>query len=308
MEATNGTEPRKEHPFSTLRAIGSQRKGGGARASGVSWALGMALAAGCVHPELHGVGRNAPGQHVVRASQYAFTTDFELDAEDGMVRELVDLRDDVTSELRLPPGTSIVRVIVFESQQRYDEFLRRNYPDLPTRRAFFIKQSGDQLTVFACRGDRLREDLRHEATHALLHSVLPKVPLWLDEGLAEYFAAGVKANGFVPKHVERLAQEPDLQGNRWDLARLERMTDLWQMGPDDYRESWLWVHFCLHQSPETKEVLLHYLADLRAGKDGSLRDRLQAVLPHPEPLLSRHLANLADSIATSPSADPTASP
>lgn len=287
-----------------LRGLGLRPSEGSARVSQgtarrrrVRWTAGVAtLLLGCVHPELHGVGKNAPGQHVVRASQYAFTTDFELNPNDGMVRDLVELRDDLSATLRLPAGTAIVRVIVFESQQRYDEFLKRNYPSLPSRRAFFIKQSGDQLTVFACRGERLREDLRHEATHALLHGVLPSVPLWLDEGLAEYFAAGAKENGIAPRHVQRLALEFDPSGGRWDLARLERMTDLWQMGPDDYRESWLWVHFCLHHSPDTREVLLTHLAELRAGREDSLLVRLRRILPHPEPLLSGHLAGLANAI------------
>ena len=44
-----------------------------------------------------------------------------------------------------------------------------------------------ELVVYAQGGDRLADDLRHEMTHAYLHSVVPDVPLWLDEGLAKYF-------------------------------------------------------------------------------------------------------------------------
>ena len=39
----------------------------------------------------------------------------------------------------------------------------------------------------AYRNPEFGNDLRHECTHALLHAVLPAVPLWLDEGLAKYF-------------------------------------------------------------------------------------------------------------------------
>ena len=41
--------------------------------------------------------------------------------------------------------------------------------------------------MFAQVGPDFEIDLRHEATHALLHGSLPMVPLWLDEGLAKYF-------------------------------------------------------------------------------------------------------------------------
>ena len=41
--------------------------------------------------------------------------------------------------------------------------------------------------VFAYKSKALPVDVRHEGTHGLLHAALPMVPLWLDEGLAEYF-------------------------------------------------------------------------------------------------------------------------
>ena len=44
------------------------------------------------------------------------------------------------------------------------------------------------LTMFQNERE-LAVDLRHETTHAVLHGLLPMVPLWLDEGLAEYFEA-----------------------------------------------------------------------------------------------------------------------
>ena len=44
-----------------------------------------------------------------------------------------------------------------------------------------------RAAVYAYRHPELPIDLRHECTHALLHANLPMVPLWLDEGLAEYF-------------------------------------------------------------------------------------------------------------------------
>ena len=43
--------------------------------------------------------------------------------------------------------------------------------------------------------ERGRETLRHELAHALLHAQLPRVPRWLNEGMAEYLSiGGVDAN------------------------------------------------------------------------------------------------------------------
>ena len=44
-----------------------------------------------------------------------------------------------------------------------------------------------RLAVYAQWGDRMAEDLRHEVTHGYLHSVVPDVPQWLDEGIAKFY-------------------------------------------------------------------------------------------------------------------------
>ena len=48
----------------------------------------------------------------------------------------------------------------------------------------------------------------------------------------------------------------------------------------DYREAWAWVHYMLHSSPETRQVLLNYLHELRTNpKPGPLHERLLADTP-----------------------------
>ena len=111
-------------------------------------------------------------------------------------------------------------------------------------------------------GDRLEEDLRHESTHALLHASVAELPLWLDEGLAEYFEGQEVLDGLNPEHLARL---PDDLASDWmpDLGRLEHLDDVRQMTPRDYRESWAWVHYLLHSTSENKAALLTYLYDIR---------------------------------------------
>ena len=73
-------------------------------------------------------------------------------------------------------------------------FFRDRYPDFPKRRAFFV-ETDTQLAVYAQWGDRVAEDLRHEVAHGYLHAIVPSIPLWLDEGLAEYFEVPRGQNG-----------------------------------------------------------------------------------------------------------------
>ena len=246
-------------------------------------------------------GKAAPERFVVRASQYAFTTDFEVAKDDVLVEDLLGLRDAVVDTLSLPTGSKLIRVVIFDSLESYAAFLAVNYPDLPKRRAFFIQQ-GDDLVILTRLGDDLKEDLRHEAVHALVHSVLPSTPLWLDEGLAEYFEVGPTREAGKPIHITAL-KTAAAKGWKPDLERLERMHDLGQMSAADYRESWLWVHYFLHRTPTTKRVLTDHLAALRRGEKKPLAAMLKAADPNFASGILEHLASLSSSDSTPPSED-----
>lgn len=238
-----------------------------------------------------------PGKHSFRVAPYVFLSDFEIDREQALFKELADLRDQVYKELLLPPGTAVVQVYLFESKERYDTFMKDRYPDLPSRRAFFVAQpraigGAEDLLVYTYWGARIRQDLRHELTHALLHSVIKDVPLWLDEGLAEYFELPPQRKGVNGAHVEQLRRGLDT-GAKFDLGKLERLKEVDEMGPGQYREAWAWVHFMLHSRPEARTVLLSYLQQLRGSRHpGLLGAKLARVYPDLGEAMAKHLAQL----------------
>jgi hypothetical protein len=235
-----------------------------------------------------------PGKFSMRLSQYVFLSDFELKRDLPLFQDLADLRDQVYRELELPSASNLVQVFLFEDRERYERFMHARYPDLPKRRAFFVAQprsvgGGEDLYVYTYWGDRVREDLRHELTHALLHSVLKDVPLWLDEGLAEYFELPPEARGVNARHLELLRRGPF----KPELARLEQLGLVQQMTPAEYREAWAWVHLMLRDKPEGKAVLLRYLAQLRTNPTpGPLEPQLVRVYPAAGDALQQHLAQL----------------
>ena len=141
--------------------------------------------------------------------------------------------------------------------------------------------------MFTFWGDHLRQDLRHELTHALVNSVLKEVPLWLDEGLAEYYELPPDRDGMNALHVDAFRRGEVAP----DLAALERLDQVAQMGRAQYQESWAWVHLMLRGSPAGRQVLLTHLQQLR-GPDpaGPLLPRLRAVYPDPTAALVQHLA------------------
>jgi hypothetical protein len=235
-----------------------------------------------------------PNKKQQRISQYVFHADFDINPKLPLFQDLANLREQVYNELHLPPSTNLVQVYLFETEQRYERFMHVHYPELPKRRAFFVAQplgfgAREDLLVFTWWGEKISQDLRHELTHAVLHSVLKDVPLWLDEGLAEFFELPPANAGVNFKHLEDMRRETI----RPDLARLEQLTEVQQMSPAEYREAWAWVHLMLRTSPEARRVLLAYLGELRTTtRPGLLRPKLAAVLPGPDEALARHVAGL----------------
>jgi hypothetical protein len=237
-----------------------------------------------------------PNRYSFRIPPYVFLSDFEIDRHKPLFEELAKLRDQVYDELRLTPGRSAILVYLFENKERYDEYMHTAYPTLPPRRAFFIQQQralggADDLMVYTSWGERIQQDLRHELTHALLHSVIRDVPLWLDEGLAEYFELPPAERGINASHVETLRRDLGVTFQP-DLDRLERMKDVNEMKGPEYREAWLWVHLMMKSRPEAKAVLLTYLQELRKGNPGLLAPRLAVVCPKPNDEFKKHLAQL----------------
>ena len=237
-----------------------------------------------------------PGKaNAQRVSQFVFYSDTPIKPNAPLFAELAALRDQVYRDLRLAPSNTVIQVYLFDDQEKYERYMRYRYPDLPKRRAFFVgvpRTAGGprDLLVYTFWGDHLRQDLRHELTHALLNGVIKEVPLWLDEGLAGYFELPPAHEGVNASHLEVLRQGPFQP----DLARLEKLDQVRQMEKPEYRESWAWAHLMLRTTPEARAVLFEYLQQLRdpTTKPGPLLPRLRAVYPHPEEALKQHLAAL----------------
>lgn len=251
----------------------------------IAWRLspwfGLGLAAGCAHLAAvtprpiaeSSLGRAAatagwseaaelPRRSELVAGQLVIHADFPLAEQHRMVRDLESLRADVSQKLGLPISDEPVHLYLFENQDRYDHFAARYFPGFPVRRAFFI-ETDTRLAVFAPWQDRIAEDLRHETTHGYVHAVVPAVPLWLDEGIAEYFELPRGEQGRHEEHIAHLAGRL-LEGTwRIDLERLESLTLAGELSQDHYAESWCWVHWLLHTTPERRKLVQDYLADVR---------------------------------------------
>jgi len=236
------------------------------------------------------ITQNAAGQQWPEERQtgvFHCHANFRLDQHASMLSQLGRLQTDVCSTLHLTPTEEPIHLFLFDSSRTYRGYMQKHFPRIPYRRALFIKGRGPGM-VFAFRDSAFEVDVRHESTHAVLHSILPMVPLWLDEGLAEYFEVEQK---------NRARQNPHQSSTKWNvrfgrvtsISQLESLESLEQMGSVEYRHAWAWVHFMLHGPSEANEELLLYLADVESHTASrSLGERLKRRIPNLEERLAQH--------------------
>ena len=244
------------------------------------------LAGGCA---LWPRSPDLPAQGELKRDQLVFHSDFELPRHHRLLDELAAERGDVAANLQLPLSDEPIHVYLFQQHDRFRDYVERQFPAFPDRRAFFV-ENDTQLTVYAYWGDRVAEDLRHEVAHGYLHAAVPHLPLWLDEGLAEYFEVPRGRRGLNRPHVDLLLAQ--FRGERWmpNLLRLERLQHASELSQMDYAESWAWVHFLLESTPERREMLQAHLARRRlSGAAGPLSDEVRRMDFAPERMLLRHL-------------------
>lgn len=252
--------------------------------------LAVFLVAGCVGSL---AGRlTLPDRNTLVRDQLVFHGDFPLATHHRLFEELTSQRADMCRRLALPGSDEPIQIYLFETPERFDGFMRLHHPEFPDRRAFFVETDA-RLAVYAQWGDRMAEDLRHEVTHGYLHSTVPEVPLWLDEGIAEFYEVARGQRGLNRPHLDRLLVR--IEKERWqpDLRRLEQFPSTKDMTQDDYGEAWAWVHFMMESRPEYLGVLRAYLADLRRnGNAAPLSTRLPSIVDRPDAALIDHIRRL----------------
>lgn len=233
-----------------------------------------------------------PARNTLVRDQLVIHSDFPLSAHHRLFEELTAQRADLCRQLALPCSDEPIQVYLFESPQRFEGFMRLHHPEFPDRRAFFVETDA-WLSVYAQWGDRMAEDLRHEVTHGYLHSVVPYVPQWIDEGIAKYYEVPRGQRGVNRLLLDRFSARIEREHRQPNLRRLEQFPAVYNMSQDDYAEAWAWVHFLAESRPECLELLRSYLADLR--RDGAaqpLSTRLAALFDRPDAALIEHIRRL----------------
>jgi len=242
------------------------------------WALSGTLVVAAV-ALASGVAQGADWPDSRKLDPIVYRADFKLDALAFDFQEITALGRELRRTLGIPAPREPVEVYLFGTQAAYARHLRSVLGQAPDRRAMYVKAAG-RGRVYVYVSDELATDLRHECTHALLHAALRDAPLWLDEGLAEYFEVPADQRAFDNPHLGALLRSNIAWEYAPPLAELESRRDLGELTPDDYRHAWAWVHFMFHGPQAGHEELVEYLAELdHRGSPGLLGPRLRGRIP-----------------------------
>jgi hypothetical protein len=220
---------------------------------------------------------------------FIFHATFSMDPHERFFSQLPELQREITRTLGVPPAKNPIYVYLFSDEAEYRAYKDKHFPRVPFRPALFILEGGSP-GVYTYRKPDLEIDVRHECTHALLHSSLPVVPLWLDEGLAKYFEVPASQRAFDHPYFDDLKWKWSLRlGMVRSIESLEQRNDLTEMDAADYRFSWAWVHFMMHGPEPAHRALVEYLACYQQyAPAGNLSTRIDEAIPNATDQMIQH--------------------
>lgn len=265
-------------------------------------ALAVVLTVGCALKSWFRTEETVFEPRRVRNGMLEIEGDFRTDGLLPLLDELQTTHQDMKEILHLPDPKDVTLIRVFNDDYSLNEAIHEKMDVLPSRRTYFFEttrleqgQKVRQMEILVKYTDCIADDLRHESAHGYLHSVCHRIPLWLDEGLAEYFEPQRTVQGVQGRHINRLMLRKNSTGWLPDLARLEQLekTVQYDMTIEDYAESWLWVHFLLNYAPQTRALLQNYLNTLDSWRSPRpMSEQIAELYPNNSQLVRDYLVQL----------------
>ncbi len=170
-------------------------------------------------------------------------------------------------------------VVVFNSARSFEPYVPR-FNGKPIRLGGYFFSSDDMNLVAFADGkrDELLRTIFHEYVHLVIDNVSDGMPLWLNEGLAEYYSTfQVEAGGrgalvgrAIPAHLDLLTHRRHLTIP--ELLAVDADSPSYNEGERQtlfYAQSWALVHMLVSGSPNRSPLLGQY-GRLVAGGTPSL--------------------------------------
>jgi len=213
-----------------------------------------------------------PQLRAVRCGPFIYATETPFGTAVETSRDLLALNSRLGRELgvQLPAGAR-VRIYILDTPGSFARYVQTHVPYLNNhdvqRNAIFILRNGVPH-IFALRCETLAASLRHEFVHVILNQPSAKpLPVWLDEGLAQYYQ-GNRPDGWAEKPA-RLMEMQRQRNVLPDLKKLQQCAVMADMGPAQYAEAWWWTHQWM-SNRDRQRIFVTHLHNRLSGKPSQL--------------------------------------
>jgi hypothetical protein len=195
----------------------------------------------------------------------------------------------------------VFRVFLFSGRAGYDAYTKDLIGHEKKNTAGLYSRMVKQLLIWNLPDlESMMRTVRHEGFHQYFDRLASETPVWLNEGLAEYYEGsklvkGAWSDGEIqPQHLETLAKKGLVP-----LKEFLRIRPAVFYGEEtaraSYAEAWAFVHFLQSSGPENKKVFDRLLDALIAGtKPSDAIDQVftAEVLARLEPEFASYVARL----------------
>jgi tetratricopeptide (TPR) repeat protein len=212
--------------------------------------------------------RPAPAEekwHEASSENFVLMTNASLERAESIVLTLEQFRAALGQAIpdlrRWTSGRT--RIYGFRDRESLQPFLPPSEPSGSRVKGYFRKGAFRNVIVLDLTGGTpaFERILFHEYVHLVLSLSERDLPLWLEEGLSEFYAGARLGENEVeigvsdPRHRALLARLPLLP-----LDELLSKTEVDDSSALFYAQSWALVHYLLVDAPEGRERLSRFLA------------------------------------------------
>ena len=228
---------------------------------------------------------NAGSLRTLRSAHYNVHTDLDQPLAEEMGRRLDAMYDEYARRLeqfKTADPNQRFEVYLFANR---DDYMRLTQNRFPNTGGIFM--AGRNLLAAFLEGqgrDGLRRAIQHEAFHQFAFTAIsPDLPVWLNEGMAQYFEEGVWTGssysiGQVPPRRLRQLQHDMSNKQIVPFRQMLTMTDeQWaanltsnaDKGATQYNQAWAMVHFLVHGSNGNDKYRPRLIDMLKRIHDGA---------------------------------------
>jgi Tfp pilus assembly protein PilF len=189
---------------------------------------------------------------------------------EGLLRFRADCLAFLPVDDFIPPAPTIIYLL--NSESAYDNLCKYSSSAVGTAGVFYPAIDANYIAIDLTAGSAGLTTVYHEYFHFIAQHTMPTLPLWANEGLAEFFSTYEFKNDHgiighpIKDHMKVLQSEDPMPFV--DLFAVNYMSDDYHGGYRNalfYAQSWAVVHSQLTGTPAEREGFLGYLAAIAEG-------------------------------------------